>query len=153
MCFFLLDNCFVEITLGDYHLSRFKLNTRASTDVSTTNLNAPQTLNLQDYEHVLSKLFNKKKTGGKERELGGSRDERNRARLYVEGEGGIDSDTGEARNAAIGKRKEKEKEKARFHSLLSVVDWDGVQVEKKLERDVDRDWEEGRRKALFDAKR
>lgn len=51
------------------------------------------------------------------------------------------------------------KEKARFHSLLSVVDGEGVHVEKELEEDSDGedwdwgDWEEGRRKSLFDPKR
>lgn len=69
----------------------------------------------------------------------------------------MDSDISEARRhiAGIGKGKEK----ARFHSLLSVVDGEGFQVEKELEQDSDREewdweeWEEGRRKSLFDPRR
>ena len=69
----------------------------------------------------------------------------------------MDSDMSEARKhvAETGKRKEK----ARFHSLLSVVDGGGVQVEKELEEDSDgeewewEEWEEGRRKSLFDPRR
>ena len=113
-------------------------------------------MNLQNYEHVLSKLLSKNKkqrTGRKEEELGGSHDETTRARSYEGGEGDIDSDISEARDAAgIWRRKEK----ARFHSLLNVVDWEGVEVEKRLEQeDEDWDWDEweGRRKSLFDPKR
>ena len=82
--------------------------------------------------------------GRKEEELGGS---------HEEGAGEMDSDMSEARRHA-GKR-----EKARFHSLLSVVDGEGVQVEKELEQDSDgeewnwEEWEEGRRKSLFDPRR
>jgi hypothetical protein len=158
-------DCFTECISGDYRPGAFKVNinsNRASTtNVSTTNLSAPQALNLQDYEHVLSKLLNKNKkrqTGGKEEEMGVS-PERSRTRLHEEGEGEIDSDISEARRNAAQIRKRKEK--ARFHSLLSVVDWEGVQVEKELKPDGDQDewdwdweeWEEGRRKSLFDPRR
>lgn len=79
-------------------------------------------------------------------------DERSRARSGLEeegvGEGEMDSDFSYARW--------KGKEKARFHSLLSVVDGEGVQVEKELEGDSEDgyEWEEeswGKR--LFDARR
>ena len=65
----------------------------------------------------------------------------------------MDSDMSEARRHASGTGK---REKARFRSLLSVVDGEGVQVEKELEQDSDieewdwEEWEEGRRKSLFD---
>lgn len=65
----------------------------------------------------------------------------------------MDSDLSEARRS--GRRKEK----TRFHSLLSVVDGEGVEVEKELDQDSDgedwdrEDWEEGRRKSLFDPRR
>ena len=80
----------------------------------------------------------------KEEELGGS---------HEEGAGEMDSDMSEARRHA------KRREKARFHSLLSVVDGEGVQVEKELEQDSDgeewdwEEWEESRRKSLFDPRR
>ena len=57
------------------------------------------------------------------------------------------------------RRSGKRKEKARFHSLLSVVDGEGVEVEKELDENSDgedwdwADWEEGRRKSLFDPRR
>ena len=100
-------------------------------------------MNSQDYEHVLRKLLNKNKKRRKEEELGGSNEE---------GAGEMDSDMSAA---GTGKRREK----TRFHSLLSVVDVEGVQVEKELEQDSDgeewdwEDWQEGRRKSLFDPKR
>ena len=65
----------------------------------------------------------------------------------------MDSDMSEARrHVAVGKRKEK----TRFHSLLSMVDGEGIQAEKELEQDSDGEeweWEEGRRKSLFDPRR
>jgi hypothetical protein len=69
----------------------------------------------------------------------------------------MDSDMSESRRhgAETGRRKEK----TRFHSLMSVVDGEGVQAEKELEEDSDIeewDWEEGeegKRKSLFDPRR
>jgi hypothetical protein len=129
------------------------LNTNPNSNrASTTNLSVPQALNSQDYEHVMRRLLlNKNKrrqTGRKEEELSGG---------HEEGAGEMDSDMSEARRhaaAGFGKRNEK----ARFHSLLSVVDVDGVR-EKELEQDSDREeweweeWEEGRRKSFFDPRR
>ena len=160
MCTFLPYNRVIECTLGDYRPGPFKLHTnsnRASTtNVSTTNLSAPHALNSQDYEDVLSKLLDKNKKrqmGRKEEELGGSHDERNRSRSYEEGEGEIESDISEGRRSSAGIWRKKEK--ARFHSLLSVVSWEGVQATKEMEQNGDEDWdwdewEEGRRKSLFD---
>jgi hypothetical protein len=159
VCAFLPNDCVIECTSGDYRPGPFKLHTnsnRASTTNSTTNLSAPHALNSQDYEHVLSKLLDKDKKrqmGRKEEELGGSHDERTRGRPYEEGEGENESDISEGRKspAWVWRRKEK----ARFHSLLSVVGWEGVQATKELEQNDDEDWdwdewEEGRRKSLFD---
>jgi hypothetical protein len=68
------------------------------------------------------------------------------------GEGEMDSDISELRTSPW-----KRKEKARFHSLLSVVDGEGVEGEKELEEDSDGEedeWEEkGGRKSLFDPRR
>lgn len=147
-----LDDCLIEFTSGDYRPTPFILNTNPNSNrASTTNLSVTQALNSQDYEHVLRKLLNKNKkrqTGRKEEELGGS---------HEEGAEEMDSDMSEARRHAAGIGKGKEK--ARFHSLLSVVDGEGVQVEKELEQDSDREewdweeWEEGKRKSLFDPRR
>ena len=69
----------------------------------------------------------------------------------------MDSDMSDSRRHGVetGRRKEK----TRFHSLLSLVDGEGVQVEKELEQNSDgeewewEEWEEGRRKNLFDPRR
>ena len=150
-----LHDYLIEFTSGDYRPTPFTLNTNPNSNrASTMNLSVPQALNSQNYEHVLRKLLNKNKkrqtrqTGRKEEELSGT---------HEEGAGEMDSDMSEARRhaAEIGKGKEK----ARFHSLLSVVDGEGVQIEKELEQDNDREeweweeWEEGRRKSLFDPRR
>ena len=88
-------------------------------------------------------MVNKNRRRRKEEELGGG--------SHEEGAGEMDSNMSAA---GTGKRKEK----ARFHSLLSVVDWEGIRVEKELDQDSDGEeweweWEEGRRKSLFDPKR
>jgi len=96
----------------------------------------------------------------------GNHDERNRmyrSRLGVDEEGGAeDSDISEARrNAWFGtsENRWKSKEKARFHSLLSVVDGEDFQAEKELGRDSgdEEEWgeEEGGQKRLswFDPRR
>ena len=145
-----LHNYLIKFTSGDYRPSPFTLNTNPDSNrASTISLSVPHTLNSQDYEHVLRKLLNKKRQAGrKEEELGGS---------HEEGAEEMDSDMSEARRHAAGIGKGKEK--ARFHSLLSVVDGEGVQVEKELEQDSDREewdweeWEEGKRKSLFDPRR
>ena len=108
-------------------------------------MSVSQGLNSQDYEQVLRKLLNKNRKRRKEEELGGSHEE------------GMESDMSETRRYGVetGRRKEK----TRFHSLMSVVDGEGVQVEKELEEDSDREewdweeWEEGRRSSLFDPRR
>ncbi|KAF8165326.1 hypothetical protein B0H34DRAFT_233731 [Crassisporium funariophilum] len=78
----------------------------------------------------------------------------------VEGEEG--SDLSEARRSGGGAsesfgNKWKRKEKARFHSLLSVVDGEGVLAQERMEEDSeDEDWEEEemeRRPVRFDPRR
>jgi hypothetical protein len=143
----------MEFTPGDYRPTPFTFNTNPSSKrASTINLSVPQALNSQDYEQVLRKLLNKSKkrqTGRKEEELGGS---------HEEGAGEMDSDMSEARRHVAGSGKRKEK--TRFHSLLSMVDGEGIQSEKELEQDdsdgEEWEWEnleEGRRKRLFDPRR
>lgn len=149
-------NSLIEITLlGDYRPSPFKLgdhtlmnthsNQASTANVSTTNLSAPQALNSQDYEHVLTKLLNKNKkrpltlsqttwmssrADVREQEEGLSVHERTRARSGLDREGKV----GEG---------EMDREKVRFD----------IEAERELEADSDGEWEEGRRKSLFDPRR
>ena len=158
MCILSSQVSLLQFTSGDYRPSPFKLttttnnltnsNAASTVNVSTTNLSASQALNLKDYEHVLNKVLNNKKqpfslsqtarmSSGREQEEKGV------------GEGEMDSDISELRTSPW-----KRKEKARFHSLLSVVDGED---EKALEEDSDGEedeWEEkGGRKSLFDPRR
>lgn len=67
-----------------------------------------------------------------------------------EGEGEMDSDI--SRNGSRWGKKEK----ARFHSLLGVVDGEEVQAEKEMELDSESEdgWEDGRKRlSLFDPRR
>lgn len=142
--------------LGDYRPNPFNmLHDGPSVDSSTTNLNS---LNSQEYDRNLSKLINSKRPWA--RRLSQTRiptwSDPVSARgevLDEEDEGGVE-DYEDAEGSDLSDFRKpgsrwKAREKARFHSLLSVVDGEGVLVEEPLHESSESEEDELRKKWSF----
>ena len=142
--------------VGDYRPNPFNmLHDGPSVDSSTTNLNS---LNSQEYERNLSKLINSKRPWAKR--LSQTRisswSDPVSARgevLDEEDEGGVE-DYEDAEGSDLSDFRKpgsiwKAREKARFHSLLSFVDGEGVLVEEPLHDSSESEENELRKKWPF----
>jgi len=145
--------------VGDYRPNSFNmLHDGPSVDSSTTNLNS---LNSQEYERNLSKLINSKRPWAKRLSQtrisswsdpvsarGEVLDEEDEVEDDEDAEG---SDLSDFRKPGL---RWKAREKARFHSLLSVVDGEGVLVEEPLHDLSESEEDEMRKKrSLYDPRR